>query len=58
MKSIAAYYAFIAMTSLEQDAFRRQTELKAAKAPRPSLLVRARTLFASARANPSASSIA
>ena len=49
MKSIAAYYAFIAATSVQQDADRRQAELKAAWAPRPSFLARARMLIASSR---------
>ena len=49
MKSIAAYYVFIAANSVQQDADRRRAELQAARAPRPSLFARARTLIASSR---------
>jgi hypothetical protein len=47
MKSIAAYYAFLALNSVEQDAQRRRAELTSP--PRPSMLARARMLLASAR---------
>ena len=47
MKSVAAYYAFLAMNSIEQDADRRRAEL--ARGPRPSILARARMLLALAR---------
>jgi hypothetical protein len=51
MNSIAAYYAFLAAASLQQDADRRRAELRAARAPRPSLIARARELFASSRSS-------
>ena len=47
MKTYAAYYALIALNSMEQDDHRRRAELN--RAPRPSLLDRARSLIASAR---------
>lgn len=48
MKSIAAYYVFVAMNSQEQDTQRRHAQ-HAAASPRPSLLSRARSAFGSAR---------
>lgn len=50
MKTYAAYYALLAMNSIEQDDRRRHAELT--RAPRPSILTRARTLLASARPAP------
>ena len=47
MKTYAAYYALLAMNSIEQDDHRRRAQLT--RAPRPSFLARARTLLASAR---------
>jgi len=47
MKTYAAYYAFIALNSMEQDDHRRRAELN--RAPRPSFLARVRALVASAR---------
>ena len=49
MKSIAAYYVFVAMNSQEQDSQRRHAQHAAAASPRPSLLSRARSAFGSAR---------
>ncbi len=48
MKSIAAYYVFVAMNSQEQDTQRRHAQ-HAAASPRPSLLSRARSALGSAR---------
>jgi hypothetical protein len=47
MKTYAAYYALLAMNSMEQDDRRRRAELT--RAPRPSFLARARALLTSAR---------
>jgi hypothetical protein len=47
MKSMAAYYAFIAMNSQEQDADRRHAQLRAAR--RPSLIARVRGLVGPVR---------
>jgi hypothetical protein len=49
MKSMAAYYAFIAMNSQEQDADRRRAQQKAARPARPSLLARIRARVVPAR---------
>jgi hypothetical protein len=49
MKSVAAYYVLVAMTSQEQDAHRRRAQHAAAASPRPSLLGRLRSAFGSAR---------
>jgi hypothetical protein len=58
MKSIAAYYAFIAATSIQEDADRRRAELRAARAPRPSLIARARELLTSSRSSQPATNAA
>jgi hypothetical protein len=49
MKSMAAYYAFIAMNSQEQDADRRHAQLRAARPARPSLIARVRRLVGPVR---------
>ena len=49
MKSVAAYYVLVAMTSQEQDAHRRRAQRAAAASPRPSLLARVRSALGSAR---------
>jgi hypothetical protein len=49
MKSIAAYYAFIAVNSMDQDAAQRRTRAEAAASARPSLVARARALLSSGR---------
>jgi hypothetical protein len=55
MKSIAAYYTFIAVNSLEQEAAQRRTQVRAPQAPRPSLVARARALLGSRTAQPATS---
>ena len=47
MKSIAAYYAFIAINEMDRDAAYRRAHAKAPQAPRPSLIARARALVTS-----------
>jgi hypothetical protein len=47
MKSIAAYYTFIAVNSLDDDAERRRAAARAARATRPSIMVRARAFLSS-----------
>jgi len=54
MKSIAAYYAFIAINSIDQEAAQRRAHAKAPKAPRPSLVARARALVTSRSSQPAA----
>ena len=58
MKSIAAYYVFIAADSFQQDAARRQAELRATRAPRQSLIARARMLIGSSRSTQPAANAA
>lgn len=55
MKSIAAYYTFIAVNSLEQEAVQRRTQVRAPKPSRPSLVARARGLLGSRSAQPATS---
>ena len=50
MKSMAAYYAFIAM-SQQQDAYRHPAHVAAPRPDRPSLLSRIRGQIASTRAH-------
>jgi hypothetical protein len=52
MKSIAAYYAFIAVNSLDQEAAQRRALAQAPRAPRPSLIARARALVVSRSPRP------
>ncbi|HEX5015788.1 MAG TPA: hypothetical protein VFV72_16710 [Candidatus Limnocylindrales bacterium] len=52
MKSIAAYYAFIAVNSLDQEAAARRAHATAPKVARPSLGSRVRALFASRSSQP------
>ena len=47
MKSIAAYYAFIAINEMDRDAAQRRAHAKAPQAPRTSLIARARALVTS-----------
>ena len=54
MKSIAAYYAFIAMNSIDQEAAQRRAHATAPKAHRPSLVARARALVTSRSSQPAA----
>jgi hypothetical protein len=54
MNSIAAYYALIAVNSMEQETAQRRGNAKAAPVARPSLLARARALLASTRTAQSA----
>ena len=53
MKSIAAYYAFVAVNSMEQEAAQRRAQAKAPQAPRQSLIARARALLTSRSSHPS-----
>ena len=53
MKSMAAYYAFVAM-SQQQDANRHPARVAAPRPARPSLLSRIRGQIASTRANSAA----
>jgi hypothetical protein len=55
MKSIAAYYTFIAVNSVEQEAVLRRAEAQAPKAARPSLVARARALFGARSSQPAPS---
>jgi len=55
MKSIAAYYAFVAVNSIDQEAAQRRAHAQAPKAPRRSLLARARALVTSRSSQPAAS---
>jgi hypothetical protein len=52
MKSIAAYYTFVAIHSLEQEALQRREDARAAEAARPSLLSRVRALFGARSSQP------
>ena len=52
MKSIAAYYTFVAVHSLEQEALQRRAHARAAEAARPSLLTRVRALFGARPSQP------
>ena len=58
MKSIAAYYVFVAMTSADQEAQHRRAELAASLPPRPSLFARIRSLVTSPRSAQPATSAA
>ena len=54
MKSIAAYYTFIAVNSLEEEDLRRRAHARAAQAARPSLISRVRAALASRSSQPAA----
>lgn len=51
MKSMAAYYAFIAMNNQQQDPYRHPARAAAPRPARPSLLSRIRGQLASTRAH-------
>ena len=55
MKSIAAYYAFVAVNSMDQEAAERRAQANAPKAPRLSLIARARALVTSRSSQPATS---
>jgi hypothetical protein len=55
MKSIAAYYTFVALNSIDQDAAQHRAHATAPKAPRQSLFARARALVTSRSSQPAAS---
>ena len=54
MKSIAAYYTFVALNSIDQEAAERRAHASAPKAPRQSLIARARALVTSRSSQPAA----
>lgn len=58
MKSIAAYYALLALNSEQQAAERRRAEVEAARSPRRSRFARARAFVTSGRSTRPAASAA
>jgi len=50
MKTVAAYYAFLAMNGQDEDLYRRRAPQKATRPAGPSLFARVRALVGSRRA--------